>query len=57
MIFLDDECLEMGARSCFDLILLVSRSLGVLFDVEGAEAKGIKRNKHLRMLCDSRCMR
>ena len=56
-IFLDDKCLEMGARSCFDLVLLVSRSLGVLFDVEGAGAKGIKRNRHLRVLYDSVCMR
>jgi hypothetical protein len=51
LIFLDDECLEMGARSYFDLVLLVSRSLGVLFDVEGTGAKGIKRNRHLCVLC------
>jgi len=56
MIFLDDECLEMGARSCFNLVLLVRKSLGVLFDVEGAGAKGIKRNRHLRVLYDSRWM-
>ena len=49
---------EMGARSCFDLVLLVSRSLGVLFDVGGgAGAKGIKRNRDLRVSYDSRCMR
>jgi hypothetical protein len=56
LMFLDDERLEMGARSCFDLALSVNRSLVVLFDVEGVGAKGIKRNKHLHVLYDSRCM-